>query len=338
MEDRIFTNQATMNLPKSVVIAGAGGFIGGHLVRNFLAQGIERVRAVDIKPLGEWHQIFPQAENLCLDLNLLEACREAVNGVDSVMNLAAEMGGMGFIEHNKAICMLNVLINTHLLQACREKGVGHFFYTSTACVYAAGKQGRPDNDGLVESDAYPAMPEDGYGWEKLFGERMCRHFQEDFGIQSRVVRLHNVYGPEGTWDGGREKAPAAICRKVAQAKLSGRHEIEIWGDGEQGRSFMYIDDCIDGINRIAFHPEELPPLNLGSSKLITINDLVTIIESIAGITLKRSYRLDAPTGVRGRCSDNTLIRKTIGWEPSLSLKEGLEKTYAWIETQVADNQ
>jgi GDP-D-mannose 3', 5'-epimerase len=241
---------------------------------------------------------------------------------------------MGFIEANKARCMLSVLINTHLLLAAREHEVERFFFGSSACVYAADKQTSTDAQPLKESDAYPALPEDGYGWEKLFSERMCRHFSEDFDLATRAARYHNVYGPHGTYDGGREKAPAAICRKVIEAKLSGRHEIEIWGDGEQTRSFMFIDDCIYG-TRILMESDVTEPLNVGSDRLVTINELVTIVEGIAGLTLRRRYKLDAPQGVRGRNSDNTLIRQRLGWEPQISLEEGLEKTYAWMYDEMA---
>lgn len=316
-----------------VVVAGGGGFIGGHLVANLLSEG-HRVRSVDLKPLGEWYQVHDGAENLILDLRLMEACTEALAGADDVYNLAADMGGMGFIENNKALCMLSVLINTHMLQAAQQHEVGRFFYSSSACVYAADKQTDSDNPGLKESDAYPALPEDGYGWEKLFSERMCRHFREDFGLYTRTARYHNVYGPEGTWHGGREKAPAAICRKVAEAKLAGNKQIEIWGDGEQTRSFMYIDDCLYGSKAI-LDSDIIEPINLGSSEMVSINQLVDIVESIAGITLERRYDLSAPKGVRGRNSDNTMIQEKLGWEPSISLREGLEKTYAWIFDQAA---
>jgi nucleoside-diphosphate-sugar epimerase len=316
-----------------VVVAGGGGFIGGHLVADLLNAG-HRVRSVDLKPLEEWYQVHEDAESLILDLRLKDACTEALAGVDDVYNLAADMGGMGFIENNKALCMLSVLINTHMLQAAQERDVRRFFYSSSACVYAADKQTDPDNPGLKESDAYPAVPEDGYGWEKLFSERMCRHFREDFGLYTRVGRYHNVYGPEGTWTGGREKAPAAISRKVAEAKLAGSEEIEIWGDGEQTRSFMYIDDCVYGSKAI-FDSDILDPINLGSNEMVTINQLVDIVEGIAGVSLKRRYDLSAPKGVRGRNSDNTMIQERLGWEPSISLREGLEKTYAWIFDQVA---
>jgi nucleoside-diphosphate-sugar epimerase len=312
-----------------VVVCGAGGFIGGHLVADFLRQGQRRVRAVDIKPLDEWYQRLPEAENLQLDLQRLEHCETALRGAAVVYNLAADMGGMGFIEANKGLCMLSVLINTHLLMAARDAGVRRYFFASSACVYAADKQLEADVAPLKERDAYPAMPEDGYGWEKLFSERMCRHFREDFGVVTRVARYHNVYGPHGTWTGGREKAPAAICRKVIEAKLSGRHEIEIWGTGQQTRSFMYIDDCLTGTQRImASEIEE--PINLGSAESVTINQLVDIVEAIAGLRLTRRYDLGAPKGVNGRNSDNTLIRERLGWAPSISLRDGLEKTYRWI--------
>jgi GDP-D-mannose 3', 5'-epimerase len=322
---------------KTVVVTGAGGFIGGHLVSRLLEAGTVAVRAVDIKPLAQWHQIFEAAENLQLDLSRLENCETAARGAWHVYNLAADMGGMGFITNNKALCMLSVLINTHMLKASLENGVERYFYSSSACVYAAGKQTDANVTALSEEDAYPAMPEDGYGWEKLFSERMCRHFREDFGLVSRVARFHNVYGPQGTWDGGREKAPAAICRKVIQAKLSGQHAIEIWGDGRQTRSFMYIDDCLDGIDLI-FNGSVEEPLNLGSHELVSINQLVDMVEQIAGVRLRRTYNLEAPQGVRGRNSDNTLIKKYFCWEPSTPLAVGLAKTYAWIYDQMASGQ
>jgi GDP-D-mannose 3', 5'-epimerase len=244
------------------------------------------------------------------------------------------MGGMGFIENNRALCMLSVLTNTHMLMAAKDEGVDRFFYSSSACVYAAGRQTDPNVTALREEDAYPAMPEDGYGWEKLFSERMCRNFLDDFGSQTRVARYHNVYGPHGTYDGGREKAPAAIARKVAVAKLTGEHEIEIWGDGGQTRSFMYIDDCLVGTTKI-MESDILDPINLGSAELVTINELVDVVEEIAGVRLKRHYNLDAPKGVRGRNSDNTRIREHLGWEPSTPLAEGMEKTYTWIYDQLS---
>jgi len=318
---------------ETAVVCGAGGFIGGYLVRALLDAGV-MVRAVDIKPLEDWYQIAPAAESLVLDLKDRANCFAAVKDVSLVYQLAADMGGMGFIENHKALCMLSVLINTHMLLAAQQSGVKRFFYSSSACVYNGEKQTNPDVVALKESDAYPALPEDGYGWEKLFSERMCRHFEEDFGLVSRVARFHNVYGPLGTWKGGREKAPAAVCRKVIEAKLSGRHEIEIWGDGHQTRSFMYIDDCIEGVNRI-FASDIDEPINLGSSELVTINQLVDIAEDIAGIKLHRTYDLNAPKGVNGRNSDNTLILEKLGWEPSIRLRDGLEKTYRWIEQEIA---
>jgi GDP-D-mannose 3',5'-epimerase len=317
----------------SCLVAGGGGFIGGHLVAALLADG-QDVRAVDVKPRGDWFHLLPGAENLCLDLQDRDACERAVRGTEQVFNLAADMGGIGFIESNKARCMLSVLINTHLLMAARDAGVRRYFYASSACVYAAGKQASPDVPGLAESDAYPAMPEDGYGWEKLFSERMCRHFLEDFGLETRVARFHNVYGPFGAYAGGREKAPAAICRKVAAAKLSGDHRIEIWGDGKQARSFTYVDDCVTGTRLIA-EGNVAQPLNLGSDEMVTVDELVDLVESIAGINIERRYRLDAPQGVRGRSSDNTMIQHELGWAPSVPLVTGLETTYRWIYDQMS---
>lgn len=314
---------------QKIVVTGAGGFIGGHLVSRLRERGYRSIRAIDIKPLEEWEQRFADAENLSLDLNLKESCEIAARGANEIYNLAANMGGMGFIEHNKALCMLSVLINTHMLQAALHHGVKRYFYSSSACVYNADRQRTFEAPSLREEDAYPAMAEDGYGWEKLFSERMCRHFHEDFGLVTRVARFHNVYGPHGTWDGGREKAPAAICRKVIEAKVSGKHEIQIWGNGAQTRSFMYIDDCIKGIDLI-MESEILEPINLGSSEAVTINQLVDMAEEIAGIKLKRTYDLNAPKGVNGRNSDNTRIQKILGWEPNTALRVGLEKTYRWI--------
>jgi nucleoside-diphosphate-sugar epimerase len=315
-----------------VLVAGGGGFIGGHLVGDLLRQG-KTVRAVDVKPTSDWYQRHEGAENLTADLSLLDEAMEATRGAREVYMLAADMGGMGFIENNKAACMLSVLTSTHMLQAAQRHSVERYFYSSSACVYAADKQTDTDVTALAESDAYPAMPEDGYGWEKLFTERMCRHFLEDYGLTTRVARYHNVYGPHGTWDGGREKAPAAVCRKVATAEITGQHEIEIWGDGEQTRSFMYISDCVQGSEMILAgdNPE---PVNLGSSELVSINQLVDTVENIAGVQCQRNYVLDAPQGVRGRNSDNTMINQIYGWEPSVSLADGLAETYAWVHEQV----
>ena len=320
-----------------VVVCGAGGFIGGHLIADLRREGRFELRAVDVKPMDEWFQVFDDVDNRVLDLSERDACREAVAGSRYIFNLAADMGGMGFIEANKALCMLSVLINTHMLLAAREADVERYFFASSACVYAAEKQTSTDVQALREEDAYPAMPEDGYGWEKLFSERMCRHFTEDFGFATRIARYHNVYGPHGTYDGGREKAPAAICRKVIEAKLSGNHQIEIWGDGEQTRSFMFVDDCIYG-SRMLMDSDVTEPINIGSAQLVTINELVSIVERIAGVQLERNYNLDAPQGVRGRNSDNTLIQERLGWEPGITLEDGLEKTYAWIYDQMVGSR
>jgi GDP-D-mannose 3',5'-epimerase len=317
-----------------ILVSGAGGFIGGWLVRYLQENGFTDLRAIDIKPLDEWHQLLEGVDNRVADLRSLEACRDAVSGIAHVYNLACDMGGMGFIEANRASCMISVLINTHLLIAGRDEGVQRHFFSSSACVYNVDLQQVSEVTALREEDAYPALPEDGYGWEKLFSERMCRNFHDDFGIETRVARYHNVYGPHGTYAGGREKAPAAICRKVAEAKLTGGNEIEIWGDGEQTRSFMYVDDCLLGTTMI-MESDILEPINLGSSELVTINQLVDTVEEIAGVRLKRRYNRDAPKGVRGRNSDNTLILERLGWEPSTPLSVGMEKTYAWIYDELA---
>lgn len=320
-------------MKNTILVAGAGGFIGGELVNYLKKNSNYKIRAVDRKPISEWYQKFDDVENLCLDLQKEDNCYLAVKNTKEIYNLAADMGGMGFIEHNKALCMLSVLTNTNLLLAAKDNETEKFFFSSSACVYNGDKQKDPNITSLKEEDAYPALAEDGYGWEKLFGERMCRHFYEDFGLETRVARYHNVYGPFGTWDGGREKAPAAICRKVIKAKITGNHEIEIWGDGNQTRSFMYIDDCIKG-STMLMQSDFRDPINIGSSEKVTINQLVDIAEKIAGIKLKRKYKLDAPKGVNGRNSDNTLILKQFNWEPSVSLEIGLEKTYKWIYNQI----
>jgi nucleoside-diphosphate-sugar epimerase len=321
---------------KPVLVAGAGGFLGGHLIAELRRRQFASVRAVDVKPLDDWHQRFRDVDNRVLDLSLRGACDQAAAGVSTVVNLASDMGGMGFIERNKAHCMLSVLINSQLIRAANEAGADVYLFASSACVYAAGRQTEPDLVALKESDAYPALPEDGYGWEKLFGERLCRHFMEDFGLGVRVPRFHNVYGPYGAWSGGREKAPAAICRKVAEAKLSGQHEIEIWGDGQQTRSFTFVDDAIDGIVRL-LQSDLSEPVNVGSSELVTVDRLVDLVEEIAGgAKLRRRYDLSAPTGVRGRNSDNTFVLERLGWEPTTRLEEGLVATYRWIHDQLTD--
>lgn len=319
-------------MSKKILVAGGGGFIGGHLAKTLVNRGHE-VRVVDVKPLDQWYQKIEGADNIVANLEEKEACYSASEGCDEVYNLACNMGGMGFIENNKALCMLSILINTHLLMAAKEFNIKKYLYSSSACVYAADKQTETEIMALKETDAYPAMPEDGYGWEKLFSERMCKHFEEDFGMQVRVVRFHNVYGPDGTWRGGREKAPAALCRKIIEAKKSGDLTIEVWGDGEQTRSFMYIDDCITGLDKL-MESDFSDPINLGRSEMVSINGLIDIISEIAGVTVERNHDLNAPQGVRGRNSDNTLILDKLEWEPEVDLKTGLAKTYAWIEEQI----
>ena len=314
------------------VVAGGGGFIGGHLVADLVRQGLT-VRSVDIKPFEDWYQVSPDGDNRQLDLSEMASCQEAVSGARYVYNLAADMGGMGFIENNKALCMLTVLESTHMLLAAQKEDVERFFFSSSACVYAAGKQTDPSVTALKEDDAYPAMPEDGYGWEKLFTERMCRHFSEDFGLPTRVARYHNVYGPQGTYQGGREKAPAAICRKVALAPDGG--EIEIWGDGKQTRSFLYIDECLEGTIRL-MRSDFVGPVNIGSDEMVTVDKLVDLVASVAGKTIRKRH-IDGPTGVRGRNSDNRLIGEKLSWSPSTVLIDGLRPTYAWICSQVRRN-
>ena len=312
----------------NILVCGAGGFIGGHLVKSLMSEG-HNIICADIKPLEYWFQIYEQNKNFSLDLKEYENCIAMTKNVDLVYNMACNMGGMGFIENNKAECMLSVLINTNLLRACLLNKIKRYFFSSSACVYNASKQKDVFIPGLREEDAYPADPEDGYGWEKLFSERMCRHFSEDFGLETRVVRYHNVYGPQGTYDGGREKAPAAICRKIALAKISKEKSIEVWGDGEQTRSFMYIDDCIYGTKKI-FNSDIQDVLNLGSDEQVSINQMIKIIEDIAEYNVEKIYLLDKPKGVRGRSSDNEKIIKELKWSPSIELKNGLQKTYEWI--------
>jgi len=316
-----------------IVVCGAGGFIGGHLVAALRARGGATIRAVDIKPLDAWFQQFDDVENMTLDLREADACRRACDGAAQVFNLACDMGGMGFIENNKAACMVSVLINTQLLIAARDALVPRYFFASSACVYPQAKQSTADVVALCESDAYPADPEDGYGWEKLFSERMCRHFHEDHGIGVTMARLHNVYGPHGTWRGGREKAPAALCRKVIEAVHGETDSIEIWGDGSQTRSFLWIDDCIERLFRIV-DADVAEPVNLGSDEQVSVNELADLAMDIAGQRFARHHIADAPLGVAGRNSDNTLLRaRTGGWEPSTSLRDGLARTYAWIEQE-----
>ncbi len=316
---------------QKILVAGGGGFIGGQLTRVLLERG-HQVVVADIKPTDRWYQYHEKAENLVLNLEEKDACFKAAEGCDVIYNLACNMGGMGFIENNRALCMLSVLINTHMLMAARHHNVKEYLYSSSACVYAAGKQTHTDVVALKEGDAYPAMPEDGYGWEKLFSERMSKHFEEDYGMNVRIVRFHNVYGPYGTWDGGREKAPAALCRKVIHAIATGDLNIEIWGDGEQTRSFMYIDDCVTGMDKL-MASDYSNPINLGRSELVSINQLLDMVEKIENVKMIRHYNLSAPQGVRGRNSDNTLILEKLGWEPEINLQTGLEKTYWWIKDQ-----
>lgn len=328
-----------LNKDDLIVIAGAGGFIAGALARYFHELGYTRIRAIDKKPLNEWYQRLDGVENLVLDLSYRANCETACEEATEVYNLAADMGGMGFIENFRVECLRSILINTHMIEAAYQAGVQRYFFSSSACAYNTELQKDPNVRALKESDAYPAMAERGYGWEKLVSEMFCEEYSAERGLKTAIARFHNVYGPYGTWDGGREKAPAALSRKVIEAKDTGNFEIDIWGDGHQTRSFMYIEDCVRGIDMI-MHCDELnaTPINLGSNELISINDLVSQIEDIAGIKLERHYKLDAPTGVAGRNSDNTFIKEVLGWEPSTLLCEGLEKTYKWIEHQYADRK
>ena len=317
---------------KKILVTGAGGFIGGHLVKELMKQGYD-VRGVDIKPFEEWYQFFKESENYELDMSIKENCFKMVSGVDEVINMACNMGGMGFIENNKALCMLSVLVNTHLLMACKEFKVKKYFFSSSACAYNKDLQNETGITGLKEEDAYPANPEDGYGWEKLFSERMCRHFLEDYNLDVKVARYHNIFGPNGTYDGGREKAPAALCRKVINSILEDKNSIDVWGDGEQTRSFLYIDDCVEATLKL-FNSNHHGPINIGSEEKVSINEMIDKIEIISKKKVKRNYQLDKPKGVRGRNSDNTLIRQLLNWEPKFSLHQGLEKTYEWIFSEV----
>jgi nucleoside-diphosphate-sugar epimerase len=319
-------------LTKKYLVCGAGGFIGGHLAESLVNEGHEVV-CVDSKPYEYWFQISESNKNYSLDLKEYENCLKVTDGVDYIYNMACNMGGMGFIENNKAECMLSVLINTNLLRSCLINKVEKYFFSSSACVYNATKQKTNFIPGLKEEDAYPADPEDGYGWEKLFSERMCRHFTEDFGLETRVARYHNVYGPLGTYDGGREKAPAALCRKVIEAKLNKKRSIDVWGDGEQTRSFMFIKDCIIG-TKMLFNSKERSVLNIGSEEQVSINQMINLIEEISDYKVNKNYQLDKPKGVRGRSSNNDLIKKKIGWDVSVTLREGLKETYEWIYKQM----
>ena len=321
-------------MKKNILICGAGGFIGGHLVSYFRNNGDFNIVCADIKPIEYWFQIFEDTKKHSLDLKEFENCLKVTSNIDYVFNMACNMGGMGFIENNKAECMLSVLINTNLLRACKINNIKKYFFSSSACVYNAQKQKQTFVKGLKEADAYPAEPEDGYGWEKLFSERMCRHFTEDFNLDTRIVRYHNIFGPLGTYDGGREKAPAALCRKIINAKINKKKEIEVWGDGEQTRSFLYIEDCIEGTLKV-FNSNSNNVFNVGSDEQVSINQMIEIIENIANYKVKKNYDLSKPKGVRGRSSDNTFIKSELSWEPSVKLKDGLEKTYSWIYDQIA---
>jgi len=322
-----------------ILVTGAGGFIGGALVRYFKDKGFNRIRAVDRKPLPLWYQITPGVESITLDLTNEEYCKRVVQGAREVYNLAADMGGMGFIERFRIMCLRSILINTHLIEAASNAGVERYFFSSSACAYNTKLQEDAHCRALKETDAYPAFAERGYGWEKLVSEMFCQEYTAERGLKTAIARFHNVYGPWGTWDGGREKAPAAMCRKVIEAKEKGSKDIEIWGDGEQTRSFMYIDDCLAGIDKI-MHSEQLnaTPINLGTSEMISINELVGIAEQLGGVKLARHYKLDAPKGVAGRNSDNTMIKSILGWEPSIPIREGLKTTYRWIEEQYNDRK
>ena len=320
---------------KRILVVGAGGFIGGHLVKRLLNDGNSMV-AVDIKPKEYWFQDFEDVENnYSMDMKDINNCRKVTKKIDYVFNMACNMGGMGFIENNKAECMQSVLINTNLLISCKENEIKKYFFSSSACAYNKSLQQKVFIDGLREEDAYPADPEDGYGWEKLFSERMCRHFMEDYGIPVSIARYHNIYGPSGTFDGGREKAPAALCRKVIKAKKNNDYKIEVWGDGMQTRTFLYIDDCIEGTLRL-FESNYSEPVNIGSDEQVSINQMVEIIENISGIkNLKRIYQLDKPKGVRGRSSNNDLVKKILNWSFKIKLKDGLKKTYDWINDEMS---
>jgi GDP-D-mannose 3', 5'-epimerase len=335
----MITAANVLNKDDLILITGAGGFIGGSLARYFHNQGFTRIRAVDRKPLPEWYQRVPGVESICMDLSEKENAIKAAEGVVEVYNLAADMGGMGFIENFRVECLRSILINTHMIEAAYRAGVTRYFYSSSACAYNTDLQQDPNVRALKESDAYPAMAERGYGWEKLMSEMFCQEYTAERGLETHIARFHNVYGPNGTWFGGREKAPAALSRKIIEAKDTGKYEIDIWGDGSQTRSFMYIDECTAGIDYI-MHCDELiaTPVNLGTSEIVSINQLVDYIEEIGGVKLERHYQLDAPRGVAGRNSDNTFIQSILGWQPCMPLKDGLKPTYHWIEQQYYDRK
>jgi nucleoside-diphosphate-sugar epimerase len=336
---RVVTKDAPRKKTDLIVITGGGGFIGGNLALHFRKKGFTNIRAVDKKPLTKWYLRVPGVKNLCLDVSNEENCRRVCKGAVEVYNLAADMGGMGFIERFRVECLRSILINTHMIEAAYQAGVKRYFYSSTACVYNTLLQKDPKVRALKESDAYPAMAERGYGWEKLISEMFCEEYWHERGMKTFIARFHNVYGPYGTWDGGREKAPAAICRKVVEAIDKNDLRIKIWGDGHQTRSFMFIEDCVKGIDRIT-HCDALiaKPINLGSSELVSINELVSKVERIAGVKLQREYQLDAPKGVAGRNSDNTFIKQVLKWEPNTTLDAGLAVTYKWIRQQYRDRK
>ncbi len=318
------------------VVAGAGGFIGGHISKRLIDQGHE-VKCVDVKPIDLWFQKHPESDNISLDLKILENCETVVKDSDYVINMACNMGGIGFIEWNKAKCMISVLINTHMLMACEKYNIKKYFFSSSACAYNQDLQNNTFVEGLREKDAYPAMPEDGYGWEKLFSERMCRHFLEDFQLDTKVARYHNIYGPLGTFDGGREKSPAAICRKIANAKINNLNEIEVWGDGNQTRSFLFIEDCVDATLDL-FDSNFNGPINIGSEEQVSINQMIEIIEEIAEYKVSKKYNLNMPVGVRGRSSNNEKIQKELKWTPKYNLRKGLENTYGWIYNMIKNQR
>ena len=324
-----------MDKNKKILVIGAGGFIAGHLIKRLLKNG-NSIVASDIKPKEYWFQDFDNVENhYDIDMKDIVNCRKVTKGIDYVFNMACNMGGMGFIENNKAECMQSVLINTNLLIAGKEDKIEKYFFSSSACAYNKSKQQEVFIEGLKEEDAYPADPEDGYGWEKLFSERMCRHFMEDYGIQVRIARYHNIYGPFGTYNGGREKAPAALCRKVIESKINKKDTIQVWGDGNQTRTFLYVDDCVEGTLRL-FDSDYSEPVNIGSDEQVSINQMIEIIEDISETTtLKKEYQLEKPKGVRSRSSNNDLVKKTLNWSYQIKLKDGLKKTYEWIDKEIS---